>query len=285
MRSRGAVSSLRRHVRINEPGETAFDIGAGRASAARPARYSRRVAYELHYWPTIPGRGEFVRLALEAAGAPYVDVARSAADASQGIAAMQRCLQDPKLAQPPFAPPFLRDGEVWVGQTALILQYIAPPLKLVARNARAQLWTQQIQLTIADLVAEVHDTHHPLGGGVYYEDQKPEALRRARAFCAERLPKYLRWFEAILARNPAGSRHLVGGKLSYADLSLFQLVEGLRYALPQTTAGALAHTPEVVRLHERVAALPRVAAYLRSERRLPFNEQGIFRRYPELDLP
>ena len=34
------------------------------------------MVYELHYWPRIQGRGEFVRLALEQAGAEYVDVAR-----------------------------------------------------------------------------------------------------------------------------------------------------------------------------------------------------------------
>ena len=164
-----------------------------------------------------------------------------------------------------------------------VLQF-APTLKLVARSERARVWTQQIQLTIADMVAEAHDTHHPVGSSLYYEDQRPEALRRAREFCATRLPKYLQWFEEILARNPAGPRHLVGGRLSYADLSLFQMIEGLRYAFPNAAQRALARTPAVVALHDRVAALPRVAAYLRSERRLPFNEQGIFRRYPELDV-
>lgn len=242
------------------------------------------MAYELHYWPTIQGRGEFVRLALEAAGAPYVDVARGAEDAGQGLPALLRCMEDRTQTQPPFAPPFLKDGQVLVGQTALILQYLAPTLKLVARSERARVWTQQIQLTIADMVAEAHDTHHPVGSSLYYEDQRPEALRRAREFCATRLPKYLQWFEEILARNPAGPRHLVGGRLSYADLSLFQMIEGLRYAFPNAAQRALARTPAVVALHDRVAALPRVAAYLRSERRLPFNEQGIFRRYPELDV-
>ena len=155
----------------------------------------------------------------------------------------------------------------------------------MARSEQARVWTQQIQLTIADMVTEAHDTHHPVGTGLYYEDQKPEALRRAKEFCSARMPKFLQWFESIVVRNPAGSRHLVGGKLSYADLSLFQLVEGLRYAFPKAAERALAKTPAVVQLHDRVAALPRVAAYLRSERRIPFNEQGIFRRYPELDLP
>lgn len=242
------------------------------------------MAYELHYWPTIPGRGEFVRLALEAAGAPYIDVARGSPAAGQGVPAMLRLLNDGQAVHPPFAPPFLRDGEVVVGQTAAILHYIAPPLKLVPRNERLRVWTQQIQLTVCDMVDEAHDTHHPVGAGLYYEDQQPEALRRAQEFCRVRMPKFLQWFERIIVRNPAGPRHLVGGRLSYADLSLFQLVEGLRYAFPKAAQRALADTPGVVALHDRVAALPKVAAYLRSARRIDFNEQGIFRRYPELDI-
>ncbi len=241
------------------------------------------MAYELHYWPTIQGRGEFVRLALEAAGAPYLDVARGPEDSGQGTPAMLRCLQDDTLTHPPFAPPFLKDGSVLVGQTAAILHYLAPALKLVARSEQARVWTQQIQLTIADMVTDAHDTHHPIAAGLYYEEQKPEALRRAKEFCDARMPKFMQWFERILLRNPAGSRHLVGGKLSYADLSLFQLVEGLRYAFPKAAHRVLADTPAVLRLHERVAALPKVAAYLRSERRMAFNEEGIFRHYPELD--
>ena len=256
-------------------------------AAARhtPAATVRHMTYELHYWPTIQGRGEFVRLALEAAGASYVDVARGAEDAGQGFPAMLRYLRDGKVAHPPFAPPFLKDGDVLVGQTAAILHYLAPRLKLVARSEQARVWTQQIQLTIADMVTEAHDTHHPVGAGLYYEDQKAEALRCAKEFCSVRIPKFLRWFESILVRNPGGSRYLVGGKLSYADLSLFQLVEGLRYAFPNAAEGALAQAPNVVDLHGRVAALPRVAAYLRSVRRIRFNEEGIFRRYPELDVP
>ena len=242
------------------------------------------MAYELHYWPTIQGRGEFVRLALEAAGVPYLDVARTAADADLGAQGLLKAMADRHNSQPPFAPPFLKDGDVVVGQTAAILQYIAPPLKLVVRNERLRTWTQQIQLTIADLVDEVHNSHHPIANELFYEDQKPEALRRAGAFCSTRLPKYLQWFERIVVTNPAGPRHLVGGKLSYADLSLFQVVEGLRYAFPKAAAQALAKTPGVVQLHDRVAKMPKVAAYLRSPRRLAFNEQGLFRHYPELDL-
>ena len=241
------------------------------------------MAYELYYWPTIQGRGEFVRLALEAASAPYVDIARGSPGAGQGVTALLGQLNDEHAIHPSFAPPFLRDGTIVVGQTALILQHLAPKLKLVARSEQARIWTQQIQLTIADMVTEAHDTHHPVSSALYYEDQTAEASRRARAFCRDRLPKYLQWLERVVARNPAGSRHLVGGKLSYADLSLFQLIEGLRYAFPQASERALQHTPAIVRLHDHVATLPRIAAYLDSPRRLPFNEQGIFRRYPELD--
>jgi glutathione S-transferase len=242
------------------------------------------MTYELHYWPTIQGRGEFVRLALEAAGVPYVDVARGDEKAGRGVPAMQKMMDDKHVAFPPFAPPFLKDGDIVVGQTAAILHHLAPTLKLVARSEQSKAWTQQIQLTIADMVTEAHDTHHPVGVGLYYEDQKAEALRRAQEFCKQRLPKFLNWFEQILVRNPGGQRHLVAGKLSYADLSLFQLVEGLRYAFPKATAKVLSGTPLVVQLHNRVAKLPRVAAYLRSERRIAFNEQGIFRCYPELDI-
>lgn len=242
------------------------------------------MSYELHYWPTIPGRGEFVRLALEAAGAPYQDIARGPEADGKGLPAMLRALNDRKAPYPPFAPPFLVDGDFVVGQTAAILAYLAPTLKLVGRSEQVRTWTMQIQLTIADMVTEAHDTHHPIASSLYYEDQKAEALRRAGDFCRERMPKFLQWFERIVARNPAGPRFLAGGRMSYADLSLFQLIEGLRYAFPQAAQRVLAGTPLVTALHHRVASQSKVAAYLRSERRLPFNEQGIFRRYPELDL-
>jgi glutathione S-transferase len=240
------------------------------------------MAYELFYWPEIQGRGEFVRLALEFAAADYVDVARRDGD-GRGVAALMRYLDDTGLARPPFAPPFLKDGAVVVGQTSSILLYLSPRLDLTPREEAGRLWTHQIQLTVADLVTEAHDTHHPLGADLYYEDQKPEALRRAEGFRSGRIPKFLGWLEAILQRNPFASGWLVGERVTYADLSAFQAVQGLTYAFPRATAEALHATPGLVGLAARVRDLPTIKAYLASERRLAFNENGIFRRYPELD--
>ena len=239
--------------------------------------------YELHYWPTIQGRGEFVRLALEAAGADYEDVARG----EDGMDAMLGYLEGEDVKRPPFACPFLVDGRKVIAQTAAILLYLGPRLKLVPVGEADQFWVHQIQLTLADLVAEVHDTHHPVASGLYYEDQKDEALRRAEDFRRTRLPKFLGWCEAVLARNAGNAARavprMVGGKLTYVDLSLFQVVDGLLYAFPKATKRVLRKTPLVAAVHAGVPRQRRLAAYLASERRIPFNQQGIFRRYPELD--
>ena len=236
------------------------------------------MAYELYYWPGIQGRGEFVRLALEEAGADYIDMARK-----HGTEALLRLWNGGDIATPAFAPPFLRHGRRLIGQTANILLYLGERHGLAPQAEAAKLWTHQIQLTIADLVVEAHDTHHPLGGDFYYEEQKPEALRRAKMFRESRIPRFLAWFEAILERNPKGDRHLVGARLSYADLSLFQAVAGLSYAFPKAMAKRLPEAPKVAVLSGRIAARPRIAAYLASDRRLTFNQDGIFRHYPELD--
>ena len=235
--------------------------------------------YELYYWPGIQGRGEFIRLALEEAAADYVDVGREPG----GMDKMMALLDGDDVARPSFAPPFLKAGRLMIGQSANILLYLGGRTGLGPKAEADRLWTHQIQLTIADLVVEAHDTHHPLGGDFYYEDQKPEALRRSGLFRKSRIPLFLGWFETILSRNPKGDRHLVGGRLTYADLSLFQAVEGLRYAFPKTMKRAERAVPKVVALHDAVRDRPRIAAYLSSARRIPFNEDGIFRRYPELD--
>jgi glutathione S-transferase len=235
--------------------------------------------YELYYWPSIQGRGEFVRLALEDAGADYVDTARE----PKGMAAMMRLMESRSIEYPPFAPPFLKAGKLVIAQTANILFYLGPRLDLVPKNDASRLWAHQLQLTIADWVAEAHDTHHPIAGSLYYEDQKREAKRRAADFTAERIPKYLGYFERILKRNSRGGGHLLGKKISYVDLSLFQMIEGLRYAFPRAMARLEAKHPLSIALRDRVDIRPRLAAYLTSDRRIPFNQEGIFRHYTELD--
>jgi len=235
------------------------------------------MAYELFYWPTIQGRGEFVRLALEEAGVPYVDVARAPGGMARMMAAMDGA------DHPSFAPPFLKAGDLTVGQTAAILLFLGQRHGLAPDDEQGRLWVHQIQLTIADLVAEAHDTHHPIATSLYYEDQRPEAKRRTADFIETRIPKFFDWFEGILGR-PGPRDYLLGDELTYADLSLFQVVEGLRYAFPKALAHIDAAYPLLSALRNRVAGRPRIAAYLASERRLPFGEEGIFRHYPELDV-
>jgi glutathione S-transferase len=232
--------------------------------------------YELFYWPTIQGRGEFVRLALEEAGVPHTDVAREAGGMARMMAAMDGA------DHPAFAPPFLKADGLTLGQTANILLFLGQRHGLAPDDEAGRLWVHQLQLTVADLVAEAHDAHHPIASSLYYEDQRPEAKRRAADFLETRLPKFFDYFEGVLTR-PEPKDYLTGDTPSYADLSLFQAVAGLRYAYPRALARIDAGCPALAALHDRVAARPRIAAYLASERRLPFNEQGIFRHYPELD--
>jgi glutathione S-transferase len=244
---------------------------------------SLHMAYELYYWPSIQGRGEFVRLALEDAGASYIDVARRPESEGGGEAALIAFLEREDIAYPPFAPPILKGGDILLGQTANILLYLGPRHGLAPADEAGRLWVHQIQLTIADLVGEAHDTHHPLSSDLYYEDQKPEALRRAKHFREERIPRFLGWFERILALNHEGGGQLVGSAVTYADLSLFQIVEGLLYAFPRRMQQVLPEVPRVAALRPAIAQRSRLRAYLSSDRRIAFNEQGIFRHYPELD--
>jgi glutathione S-transferase len=233
--------------------------------------------YQLFYWPEIQGRGEFVRLALEEAGADYDDVARH----GDGEARMMAMMQNEGEKRPPFAPPFLKAGRLVIAQAAEILFYLGPPLKLAPAEEAGRLWLHQLQLTVTDLVKEIHDTHHPLGSALYYEDAKPEAKRYSENFLERRAPKYLGYFEKVLTRS--GGPYLLGRKFTYIDLSVFQVVEGLRYAFPRGMKRIERKVPGLIEMHDRVAERPNVKAYLASERRIPFNESGIFRHYPELD--
>jgi glutathione S-transferase len=235
--------------------------------------------YELYYWPTIQGRGEFVRLALEEAGADYVDVARR--PGRRGMPAMRKVLAGKRVARPPYAPPFLKAGKLVIAQTANILLYLGPRLGLAPRDEAGALWAHQLQLTISDLVTEIHDTHHPVSGWLFYEEQRPAAKRRTADFWRYRVPKFLGYFERVLAKS--GGPYLLGRRLCHVDLSLFQVVEGLRYAFPNRMKRFEKKVPRVIALHDRVAKRPRIAAYLASKRRIAFSQWGIYRYFKELD--
>ncbi|MEO6929451.1 MAG: glutathione S-transferase [Casimicrobiaceae bacterium] len=239
--------------------------------------------YELYYWPGIQGRGEYVRLALEEGDALYVDVALVPERKGGGVPALQRVLDGKDLIHPPFAPPFLKAGRQLIGQTANILQFLGPRLSLAPRDAAGAAWTHQLQLTIADLVVEIHDTHHPIAGSAYYAKQKAAAKARSKDFRTHRLPKFYDYFEHVLQRNLARGPWLVGARLSYADLSLAQVIAGLHYAFPIASRKLLRTRPRLRVLHDEVCARPRIARYVNSGRRLAFNNDGIFRHYPELD--
>lgn len=233
------------------------------------------MAYNLWYWPSIQGRGEFVRLPLEAAGIEYRDCARTAGE--EGL--MADLAGHDKRG--PFAPPYLEIDGLVIAQVANILMYLGERHQLAPSNMADRLWLNQLQLTIADLVAEAHNVHHPVDLMAYYDDQKPEAARAAQQFREKRLPKFLRHFEDTVNSN-AGD-WLIDHRWTYADTSLFQVIEGLRYMFPKRMAAVERDYPSVMRIRDQVADLPGIKAYLKSDRRLAFNADGIFRHYPELD--
>ncbi|VVD62492.1 glutathione S-transferase [Pandoraea terrigena] len=240
------------------------------------------MTFELFYWPGLQGRGEFVRLAFEATGTPYVEVAQGDGP-GQGMDGLMDTMDDPACADPPFAPPFLRVGDELIAQTANILAYLGPRLGLVGESPRARRWVNQLQLTLADLVDEVHDAHHPIASRLYYSQQRTEARKRTADLVEYRLPKFFAYFEHVLANNPQASGWLSEGAMSYADLSLFQVIAGLDYAFPRAMSRFAGAFPRCQTVHDAVARVPRVAAYLKSPRRIPFNTTGIFRHYKALD--
>lgn len=238
--------------------------------------------YQLYYWPMLPGRGEFVRLVFEEAGVPYTDVARLPEEQGGGIQALMPFIRGERPGQPAYAPPILVHKDLVLAQTAVICAYVGERHGLSPDHPGQRMQALQLQLTVADVVDEAHDTHHPVSVTLYYEDQKEAAREASKQFLDQRLPRFLPYFERVLERN--GGTWLIGDSLSYADLSLFQLLEGLAYAFPRGFAKVTESTPGLLALRARVANRPRIAEYLACDRRLAFNEDGVFRHYPELDL-
>ena len=239
--------------------------------------------YKLYYWPMIQGRGEVIRLSFEEAGVEYIDVARNNQGQEDNQNAIIDILQNNNLMSPPFAPPFLIDGDIMIAQAAAILQYLAPKIGLIGESQEEQIFAHQIQLTVSDFLTEVHDTHHPIASELFYEDQIEESKRRSANFIKIRIPKYLNYFEKIISNNKSNSGWLIGNSLTYPDLSLFQIIEGLHYAFPKAFANIAGNYTNTITLRDAVAARPNIASYLKSNRRIEFNTMGVFRYYPELD--
>ena len=229
--------------------------------------------YQLWYWPGIPGRGEFVRLALEAAGIAYSDMARE-----NGAEALIEALAK-RTGFRPLAPPFLVDGALCISQTAHILAFLAERHGFGADDLETDLQLIQLQLDVSDIVDEVHNVHHPVSGSLYYEEQMDAAREAARHFCETRIPKYLDHFERALGIREGP--FVLGDRWSHVDTSLFQLLEGLAYSFPNRMSEL--DYPRLGACRRAVAELDGIARYLASGRRQAFNEDGIFRHYPELD--
>jgi glutathione S-transferase len=245
--------------------------------------------YELIYWPSLPGRGEFVRLVLEAGGASYSDIAaKSIPDSAQAVLGLIAESNIGDATNPPiFAPPFLRHGDLSMNQTMNILRYLAPKFGLEGDGSEAtKVHLASIAATIFDgLCNEAHETHHPIASSAYYEDQKPEAAKRAKNYIEERLPKFLTYVTRVLkAKTSGGGPWLYGGTFTYADIVLFQCIDGNLFAFPKTMAKLRADSKYdgVFKLYEAVKEVPKIAAYLSGKRPYQYGE-GIWRHYPELE--
>lgn len=195
---------------------------------ANRQKSAKDVPYSLIYWPGIPGRGEFVRLALEEAGAEYTDTAFAESGIDEVLAYVQGKAADDGINPPPCAPPILKHGDLVISQTPNILLYLGARLGLVAdadKDSDALYRINGLALTALDgLSNEPHDCHHPISTALYYEDQKPESKKRAEDYVKNRLPKFLGYFERVLGSKASGDGPwLYGGKLTYADLVLFQV--------------------------------------------------------------
>lgn len=257
--------------------------------AAKRQKSSKDVPYELIYWPGIPGRGEHIRLALEEAGATYTDSAHQ----KDGINSVLSQIDAKNLGDasnpPPLAPPILKHGDLLISQTSNILMYLAPRLGLVPsaeEDEDAIYKINALALTALDgLSNEPHDCHHPVATSLYYEDQKTESKRKSQDYIANRLPKFLGYFERVLQGEASkGGKWLYGGNFTYADLVLYQCLDGVKFAFPNATKRIEKEGKfgKVFELHRAVQERPKIKEYLASERRQKYS-QGIYRHYPELD--
>lgn len=264
------------------------------SSEPTPKRPRTNPTFELLYHPSVPGRGEFIRLALEAASIPYNDVANND---KKGYSIVQAACSPKSTGDtdgnpPAFAPPALRvpgagkDGKtLLIYQTPNILIYLGPHLGLAPEDEVERLWVNQNMLTALDLNNETHDTHHPIAVMQYYEDQKEEALKKSKNFRENRIPKYFSFFERVLKGNEetGKGKYLVSDMLTYADTTLWQVMDGLHFAFPKELEARSNDYPLLFgTFYPSIKEEKHLKEYLASDRRLPYS-MGVFRHYPELD--
>lgn len=237
------------------------------------------MSYQLWYWPDIPGRGEFIRLPMEAAGIAYSEPARTAADGLAAVAAYLETLDQ----QPAFAVPLLDTGSEQIAQTPNILAFLGEEHGIGPAGAAQRRYLNQLQIDMADFAEEMHSTHHPVSAYLYYEDQKAEAARVAEAFRTDRVGKYLAHFERA-ARTSDGD-WLVGDEWSCGDTSMAQLLDGLCYAFPRRMAILAPEFRKLQTIRRKISALAGIVSYRQSSRWQAFNQEGLLRHYPEHDAP
>jgi glutathione S-transferase len=184
--------------------------------------------FELIYWPGDPGRAEHIRLALEYAGAKYIDTALSKDALTTVLAQISDDQLGDSLNPPCYAPPILRHGQLAINQTPNVLLYLGPKLGLVPgidENPNNLFRVNALALSALDgLSNEVHNCHHPISTSLYYEEQKDESIRASTAWVTKRLPIFLAYFQKVLSGEASGQGPwLFGGKTSYADLVLYHV--------------------------------------------------------------
>ncbi|MXO64197.1 glutathione S-transferase [Altericroceibacterium endophyticum] len=236
------------------------------------------MVYDFWYWPTLPGRGDFIRYPLEAAQIPYTDCAR---DAEDGFAAVAEHLEA-KQGCHAFAVPLLETGSESIAQTANILLFLNQEHGLGPSDAAGMRYLNQLQCDIADITEEVHAVHHPISTAFYYEDQRDAAIQSAEKFREQRIPKYLAHFERI-ANAHDGDWLLEGDSWSTGDTSIAYLLDGLHFMFPLRMAALQSDYPTIHQIQQKTFALEYLDAYRASDRCAAFGTEGIFRNYPELD--
>nr|ACM44934.1 sigma-class glutathione S-transferase [Laternula elliptica] len=215
----------------------------------------------LYYWPGFKGRAEFVRLVFEEAGIPYLE-------SNQGVA--DSIIKGEIGGYPVMMPPVVAKGDFRLGQTQMICQYLAGKYGLAPKGEEDKIHAEQVCASMYDYLTEGYGAFHGAKPGVKYADQKEEAQRYIDRVVQQRLPRYLKHFETVLAANTAGTGFLFGDSISHADLALFHIMNATEFQFPEVYKSA-DYIPLLKAHRDRIASRPNIVAYTQSERCKPFS--------------